>query len=366
MIRLPRRPLLIAVIVTLFGIGLLIADSGPNHQVKQAPPIQLGTSGGNVNNISKAFCCSGTLGSLVTKGGVNYILSNNHVLADADTASVGDPISQPGLIDVGCNANNAQIVANFSETRPLGTANVDAALAQVVNGEVATSGSILDVGIPSSTAVAATVGRGVAKSGRTTGLTCATVASVNTNVQVQYQKGCNSGKKFRISYTNQVLVNSSTFSAGGDSGSLIVTSDTAQPTALLYAGSSTTTIGNPIGDVTAALGVSFVGGRNHTVTCTAAAAAPAAVPSAAEVHRASIAKEIHAGRLMADPAVLGVGVGASEHNPTLAAVVIYVEQGRAHGPIPTQLNGVPTRVILTDAFRAFGWNEKPAQSCRVK
>jgi hypothetical protein len=40
-----------------------------------------GVSGGNVNDIGKAFCCSGTLGSLVAVGNTKYILSNNHVLA---------------------------------------------------------------------------------------------------------------------------------------------------------------------------------------------------------------------------------------------------------------------------------------------
>jgi len=96
------------------------------NQVKQTPPVKLGTSGGNIHDASNAFCCSGTLGSLVTKGGVDYILSNNHVLADSDTATVGDAISQPGLVDVGCNASLTQTVANFSQAIPLGSANVDA------------------------------------------------------------------------------------------------------------------------------------------------------------------------------------------------------------------------------------------------
>jgi hypothetical protein len=63
------------------------------------------------------------------------------------------------------------------------------------------------------------VGVGVEKSGRTTGLTTASIASINTSVNVQYQKSCGSGKKFVVSYTNQVVINSSTFSAGGDSAS---------------------------------------------------------------------------------------------------------------------------------------------------
>src|SRR5262245_62670461 len=73
--------------------------------------------------------------------------------------------------------------------------------------------------------------------------------------------------KFVISYTNQVVINSSTFSAGGDSGSLIVTNDTNhQPVALLFAGSSTTTIGNPIGEVLTKVGAAL--GRTVTVAGT--------------------------------------------------------------------------------------------------
>ena len=48
------------------------------------------------------------------------------------------------------------------------------------------------------------------------------------------------------------------FSAGGDSGSLIVTNGTQQPTGLLFAGSTTHTIANPIQAVLAALGVTIV------------------------------------------------------------------------------------------------------------
>jgi len=71
------------------------------------------------------------------------------------------------------------------------------------------------------------------------------ISSINTSVNVQYQKNCGSGKKFVVSYTNQVVINSTTFSAGGDSGSLIVSNDNPicrHPVALLFAGSSSSTI----------------------------------------------------------------------------------------------------------------------------
>ncbi|HMF91994.1 MAG TPA: hypothetical protein VKL40_15225 [Candidatus Angelobacter sp.] len=338
-------------------------------QEKQTRPIKLGTSGGDVNDISKRFCCSGTLGSLVTKGGVQFILSNNHVLARSDSAAIGEDISQPGLVDSVCNVPAADIVADLSEFVPLGTNNVDAALAATRAGDVTTTGEILAVGVPASSPATPTVGRGVAKAGRTSGLTCASIASVNTNVRVQYQPRCGQGKKFIVSYTNQVAIVSASFSAGGDSGSLIVTSDTAQPAALLFAGSNTVTIGNPVGDVINALGVSFVGGGTHSVTCPAAPAAPVQTQglSAAEFHRASSAKEGHWKDLLQDDAIQGVGVGEDPGNPGRGAVIIYVEEGRAHGPIPAELAGVKTVVVVTDKFRATGWNEKlEGGSCSKK
>src|SRR6266702_311550 len=50
-----------------------------SHTAKQAPPIQLGTSGGWSYDLANGYCCGGTLGSLVQANGVQYIMSNYHV-----------------------------------------------------------------------------------------------------------------------------------------------------------------------------------------------------------------------------------------------------------------------------------------------
>src|SRR4030095_15849155 len=107
-------------------------------------------SGGNVNDISKAFCCSGTLGALVTDGSTNYILSNNHVLGRSDQAVPGEDVSQPGLIDNSCRV--ATIVGDFTVAAPLGS-NVDAAIAQLRTGTMDGTGFIEDIGVPASTIV---------------------------------------------------------------------------------------------------------------------------------------------------------------------------------------------------------------------
>jgi hypothetical protein len=352
----------LAFLIAILAIISVAVSAQSMYQIKQSPPVSLGTSGGNVNDVSRAFCCSGTLGSLVSRGGVQYILSNNHVLARADQASVGEDISQPGLIDSSCRTTNSNLVADFTFAVPLGTNNVDAALAATRTNQVKTNGEILGVGVPASSTATPTISRGVAKAGRTTGLTCGSIGSINTDVNVQYQKGCNKGKKFVISYADQVVINSSSFSAGGDSGSLIVTSDTAEPVALLFAGSSSTTIGNPIQDVTNALGVTFVGGKTHEVNCTGGTSA--SVPggrqigiSQSEFVHANIAKQRNVRSLFGDPAIQGVGIGEDPDNPGLAALVIYVEEGRAHGRIPAEIEGIKTITIMTDRFRAYGWNE---------
>jgi hypothetical protein len=94
----------------------ILGDTGPAHRVDQPFPIQLGTSGGNISDISKGFCYGGTLGSLVQGEGKQYILSNNHVLARTNAASIGEDIIQPGLIDQNptCYKDSNDTVADLS------------------------------------------------------------------------------------------------------------------------------------------------------------------------------------------------------------------------------------------------------------
>src|SRR5260370_27912057 len=103
-------------------------------------PIDLGVSGGNIqsfgqNNRGK-FCFSGTLGSLVgDMSNTQYILSNNHVLADTNKAKKGQLIVQPGLVDTGppCTKTPGDQVATFSRAVKIkfgsGTNVVDASIA---------------------------------------------------------------------------------------------------------------------------------------------------------------------------------------------------------------------------------------------
>ena len=317
-----------------------------------------GVSGSNVKDITSAFCCGGTLGSLLTSGTTLYILSNNHILARQDQASPGENISQPGLIDNGCQP--ATTVAHYSTAPKLGS-NVDAAIAQLISGQMNSTGSIQGIGTISSVVKAPAVGLAVEKSGRTTGTTTGTIGSTNTSVNVQYQIRCGQGKKYTISYTNQIVINSSSFSAGGDSGSLIVTSSSChQPVGLLFAGSSSSTIANPIGEVLSKIGtalghsVSFVGG---TCTSTSTVAQPSGgqgleLPQQAIDHAGRILEQ-NRHDLMSKPGVLGVGLGALEDN-SQAAVIVYVDKTSSAKPqLPERVDNVAVRVIFTDPFIAY-------------
>jgi len=222
------------------------------------------------------------------------------------------------------------------------------------------TGFIEDVGVPSNVVKTPAVGLAVAKSGRTTGFTTGSVGSINTSVNVQYQRGCGKGKKFVIGYTNQVVVNGAGFSAGGDSGSLIVTNDTChQPVALLYAGSSTSTIGNPVGEVLSKLGtqhgsaLSFVGNTCGTALLTLDSAGSAG-PTPNDIEVATTIKERHAADLMSDPRIVGVGVGIADQDPGRAAIVIYVDSTRPIRPrVPTDIEGVAVKIVPTDPIVAY-------------
>src|SRR5580698_9956826 len=174
-------------------------------------PVQLGSSGSNVDAIcltpAPGFCFGGTLGSLVTGGGKTYILSNNHVLGLSDGGAVGQGVTQPGVIETNCSTTGTITVANVSniinlQTQPIPAFPVDVTTAQIISGQVNANDDILELGtlstvngvqVPqpappaSGSGMAATVGQLLAKSGRTTGLTCAAVEAIDASmIEVGY------------------------------------------------------------------------------------------------------------------------------------------------------------------------------------
>src|SRR5580700_8575528 len=251
------------------------------NQQSLTPPVQLGSSGSNANSLcaSNNTCSGGTLGSLITGGGKFYVLSNNHVLGLSDGATVGQEVTQPGIIETNCSTAgtiNVGTVADIIslESQPIPATPVDVTTALVTTGQVDVGDNILELGAVSNgvpqpappvagSGMAVTVGQLLAKSGRTTGLTCAKVDMIAVSgVTVSYTKGCTT-TNFTVTYNDEVevgnMTNGQNFIGDGDSGSLAVDAATAQPVALLFAGNESSAIGNPVADVLAALKATTTG-----------------------------------------------------------------------------------------------------------
>ena len=313
------------------------------------PQSQFGASGGNSNDETVQFCCSGTLGALVTDGSQMFVLSNNHVLARSNRGKPGEDIVQPGLIDTNCNPGT--VVAHLTFAPRLGDLNVDAAIAEVVPGTMDTSGSISGIGSISSVPRSPSIGLSVQKSGRTTGVTSGTIQAINAIVSVAYHKKCLPGKRFSVTYDNQVIIGPGSFSDSGDSGALIVTADAChQPVGMLVGGGANNTSANPIRDVLSALQVSVVG---NSATCGGFAFSGGQIVSAESLARANSVAIRHKASLMSTRGIVAVGIGASAEQSGDAAIVIYVDQALVPAPpLPTTIEGVPVRIELTDQFVA--------------
>lgn len=181
-----------------------------------------------------------------------YILSNNHVLANSNDAMLGDPILQPGPFDGGVDP--ADRIAKLSRfvpitfqpgvPLPLHNNLVDCAIAEGqfhdLDREIYWIGYVRGWRRKQNV----TVGTPIKKTGRTTNFTTGRITVINATVDVNY----GGGKVAR--FKDQILT--TPMSAGGDSGSLIVTLDNVA-VGLLFAGSSQVTIANQIENVRALL-----------------------------------------------------------------------------------------------------------------
>lgn len=362
------------------GASAVVTIVSPN-QSAQSLPIPLGVSGGNALDFGvspQSACCGGTLGALVTRGGNFYILGNNHVLARTDQASIGESILQPGLVDTSCAAAGTTSVATLAqfadlENPPSSGSVVDAALAQILSGKVDLSGTIRELGDSTSAGVpvdapphagagvAPGIGRAVAKSGRSTGLTCSSISAMNLTANVVYQDSCGSDATFTARLSNLVVISGGAFSAEGDSGSLVVAQDTADPVALLVASSDADSIAQPVSDVLAALAApstnelpTFVGTVNpHPVAAcnlpsfqVAANALNAAwSPSSVALAAALSVRDARASELVAGYGLAGVGVGPSLDASGEPAILLFVGSGQEPVELPQTVDGIRTRIV---------------------
>jgi hypothetical protein len=393
---------IVAAAVIGFSSGA-IADNGAAHQADQVRPIMLGVSGSSIEFLEVegiSYCYSGTLGALVedvTDPNLIYVLSNNHVLARENAATVGESVIQPGLLDengvpTSCSTAGTDytpyVIGSLSDWVPISfkalpfgraTNTIDAAIAQVDAFDVDSEGFILDIGVIDPVPASAAVDMPVKKSGRTTGLTQGMVAAVDVSIAVGYSSGYGLFKK-------QVRIAANpgeAFIRGGDSGSLLVT-DPADGTApqavgLLFAGNDTGSdaFANPIEDVLAAFGVNMVGCAESTACSEGVSSGggggggggggnkgggngggrPTAGFEPFGLDLASQAKARHEDELFGIRGVVGTGVGADEDGN--AVIEVYVKgaakktKKTVGQPIPDELDGVPVRVIETGEIRAF-------------
>jgi hypothetical protein len=378
-----------------------ISSSPATHQAQLAGPVQMGSSGGNNNDYDTqgsqiVDCCSGTLGSLLRGSDNNqYLLSNNHVLARSDQASVGDAIVAPGLIDNNCtpwgDGPGATPVATLTGWLALNSkqTNADAAIAQVASGAVDPSGSILELGARQADGMLAAAppgisssgGKGesarleltVAKSGRTTGLTCAGVTALNLDVRVDYFQDCAETKPYLTkTFTNQIAISGNQFSDAGDSGALLVDAANAEPVGLYFAGGTDASgvsqgVANPVSDVLSELSAqvgggtsyTFVGATDRAVSCLSYGDSTVNVAQARTLADSEIARAQQAlsqARMLVNPSagILGVATGKSNDHPGEAAVIVYVDENMTVNAPPI-VDGLRTLVIPTNAHAvAFG------------
>lgn len=251
--------------------ALNLLQPKPVDRTRRIRPAPGGVSIGHIR------ITAGTLGVVAHRRGRAVILSNNHVLANANDARTGDLILQPGPADGGRVEDAIAMLSDFvpiqfNERRlgvlgrflgkalapflswagfglkrlPSGRTNlVDAAVADPIAADLVAP-NVLGIGRVRGT-VEPTIGMRVRKSGRTTGNTEGRLTAIDAVVEVDY-----GGKTamFREQVVSDIL------SQGGDSGSLIV-DEQDRGVGLLFAGSATTTLINPLGAVAQFLDLSF-------------------------------------------------------------------------------------------------------------
>ena len=297
-----------------------------------------------------------------------FILNNNHVLADINKATPGDPIVQPALAEraIACQQVPGDAVATFTRTVKInfsGKNTIDAAIAAVNPDDV--SPEILNIGGIAATVATPTVGMAIQKMGRTTCFTTGTISSISGRFKINY----GGGKVAK--FINQIVIVSpgppNNFGGPGDSGSLIVTQDACpQAVALLFAGSGNQkqTLANPISDVLSGLGVTMVGSCTPAGVSTTPAPASSTVQSDVlagnvgmskdVVDSASAVRDRHEDELMKIPGAVGTAIGMSDQ-PGKPAIEVYVTKmtPKAQAAAPKEVEGVPVKLIENGGFVAY-------------
>lgn len=196
-------------------------------------------------SVGHSAITAGTLGCLVRRRGPSindrFILSNNHVLANSNLASLADPILEPGPLDGGNPLDPIAELTDFEPIDFLGANSMDAAIARVLNPGDVDPEILGNIGRVSQPPVLPALYESVRKHGRTTLHTIGVIMDLAADINVRY------GTRL-AAFEDQIAISGvgGTFSSGGDSGSCIVDAVQRNPVALLFAGGTGTTFANPI------------------------------------------------------------------------------------------------------------------------
>ena len=265
---IPVRPLVTG------KIYALPKPDGPPGQDKNPPqdedpidptawferPVPIGVSTGHPD------ITAGTIGCRVIDDDGNvYALSNNHVYANSNDANITDVVIQPGAYDEGNLGNYIGTLDAFEKILFLPDPSdedpkniIDAAIALSSFDDLGNATPSDGYGLPKKMTIPSNVdliNKPVKKYGRTTGLTKGRVSAIGATLNVIYEDDI-------ARFVDQIVISPGGFSAGGDSGSLVVLdgkgrnkADDRKPVGLLFAGSELYTFANPIDPVLGAFGV---------------------------------------------------------------------------------------------------------------
>lgn len=219
-------------------------EDAPDPRQSFPRPVPIGVSTGQVD------VTAGTIGARVVSGTRVFALSNNHVYANKNDATLGDRILQPGRVDGG--ADPADAIGTLHDYEPIRFCSpfpvcpgnrIDAAVAATTPGQLGNATPANGYGVPRTATATAKLGMAVQKYGRTTGHTTGRIGGLNATINVGFRDGT-------ARFTGQIVISQAGFSGPGDSGSLIVSGgsgeDGRRPVGLLFAGSETSTLANPI------------------------------------------------------------------------------------------------------------------------
>ena len=344
-------------------------SAGVCPQARFARPTLMGVSVGNTTGTTSPPCsktspCSetGTAGLLVhsvSNSSQKFILSNSHILGSVgsagcpNTAIKGTTATlQPGTADIGKDPGNVAryhigTVADFTTLNPQPATNsVDAAISQTDLAH-ATS-EIFGIGQPSPVVGTATPGDIVVKSGRTTGVTVGTIASI-TMMPFSIATGCG-----RYTYdAGQIMITSASsgpFSVGGDSGSVILDSATLTPVGLLFAGNANNSLANQISAVYTALNVfpdsPSVPGPKTVDELKAMVIESSTRALDPDLRRVEEIATRHGPELLAISGIQGVGVGLADNGHGFAIHVYVIKRTlELQNAIPKQIEGAPVQLF---------------------